>query len=463
VLIFSDFNIRKTYWSIWLLLSFVLMLLYELYWVRYFRSERELKDFYSSFFGIPVAGATYPVLAFFCLGIYGSNVFLLVAVVVLGIGHIGIHLQHRNSVLEKKKRKLPIKILKWVGRIVCCIIACIFVFVIGARNVNYFKHYQLTVDGVDEETYLTLGGQEQYVLMRGKDVGNPVIVYLHGGPASPDTYYSYGFTDYLVDDYTVICWDQRGSGRTYFHNADVDEENATATFEQAEIDLDELVDYAMERFGKDKVIIMGHSYGTILGSVYAQAHPEKVAAYIGVAQVVSIEEADIYSYQDALQKAIEAGDDTTEIVAAYEKFLSSQSLVDMMALRSLVVSYHPATVADKSTWMALTSPYCGINDIGWLFKQLGDLSEFFALNEQLFDYTMAFDAYDRSLSYEVPVYFISGTCDWVCPVDSVEKYADAITAPDVKVELIEGCGHGVQYAEPEKFANCVLQLLDGID
>jgi pimeloyl-ACP methyl ester carboxylesterase len=76
---------------------------------------------------------------------------------------------------------------------------------------------------------------------------------------------------------------------------------------------------------------------------------------------------------------------------------------------------------------------------------------------------MAFDAYSRSLTYEVPVYFISGTCDWVCPVNSVEKYADAITAPDVKVELIEGCGHGVQYSEPEKFADCVMQLLNEID
>ena len=102
VLIFSDFNIRvNSLWSIWLMLSFALMLLYELYWVRYFKSEKNMSDFYSSICGIPVAGATLPVMAFFLLGIYGKNVLLLAAVVILGIGHIGIHLQHRNEIIGK--------------------------------------------------------------------------------------------------------------------------------------------------------------------------------------------------------------------------------------------------------------------------------------------------------------------------------------------------------------------------
>lgn len=98
VLIFSDFNIRKTYWCIWLAVSFVFMLCYEAYWIKYFKSKRAMKDFYSSFCGIPVAGATLPVCAFFLLGIYGCNVFLLISVVILGIGHIGIHLQHKAQI-----------------------------------------------------------------------------------------------------------------------------------------------------------------------------------------------------------------------------------------------------------------------------------------------------------------------------------------------------------------------------
>lgn len=79
------------------------MLLYEVFWVRYFKSEKNMSDFYSSLCGVPVAGATLPVCAFFLLGIYGCNVFLLIGVIILGIGHIGIHLQHRNRILENKR------------------------------------------------------------------------------------------------------------------------------------------------------------------------------------------------------------------------------------------------------------------------------------------------------------------------------------------------------------------------
>ena len=77
-LIFSDFNIHKwTLWSFWLIAAFLLMIMYEAWWVRYFRSERKLSDFYSDFFGIPLAGATLPVIAFFMLGIYGKVVWML--------------------------------------------------------------------------------------------------------------------------------------------------------------------------------------------------------------------------------------------------------------------------------------------------------------------------------------------------------------------------------------------------
>lgn len=98
-LIFSDFNLREwSSWPWWLAAAFVLMVMYEIWWVRYFRSERRLVDFYSSLLGIPVAGATLPVLAFFLLGIYGKVIWMLAASAILGAGHIGIHLQHRKEI-----------------------------------------------------------------------------------------------------------------------------------------------------------------------------------------------------------------------------------------------------------------------------------------------------------------------------------------------------------------------------
>lgn len=100
-LIFSDFNIRTgSVWILWLVAAVILMLLYEIYWIRYFKSEKTMKDFYSSLFRIPVAGATLPICAFFLLGVYGKNLWMLIAVIILGIGHIGIHLNHRKEITE---------------------------------------------------------------------------------------------------------------------------------------------------------------------------------------------------------------------------------------------------------------------------------------------------------------------------------------------------------------------------
>ena len=97
-LIFSDFNINKpSAWSIVLLVAFLLMILYEIYWIRYFKSEKTMKDMYSSILGIPVAGATLPILAFILLGAYGKNLPLIISTLILGIGHIGIHIKHKKE------------------------------------------------------------------------------------------------------------------------------------------------------------------------------------------------------------------------------------------------------------------------------------------------------------------------------------------------------------------------------
>lgn len=98
-LIFKDFNINNfSYWSIFLLVSFLSMVLYEIYWIRYFKSNKTMKDMYSSILGVPVAGATLPVLSFLILGIYGKNIFLIISIIILGIGHIGIHLNHKKEI-----------------------------------------------------------------------------------------------------------------------------------------------------------------------------------------------------------------------------------------------------------------------------------------------------------------------------------------------------------------------------
>lgn len=103
-LVFADFNLYGwSGWNWWLVLAFVLMAMYELWWIRYFRSERRVSDFYSSFLGVPLAGAVLPVISFFLLGIYGKVIWLLIATGILGVGHIGIHMQHSKELGHKRK------------------------------------------------------------------------------------------------------------------------------------------------------------------------------------------------------------------------------------------------------------------------------------------------------------------------------------------------------------------------
>ncbi len=103
-LIFDDFNWHGwSAWCGWLIVSALLMLFYELWWIRYFKSEKTLADFYSSFLGFPVAGASLPVFAFLLLGIYGKVIWMVIAAIILGVGHIGIHLQHRRELVKEEK------------------------------------------------------------------------------------------------------------------------------------------------------------------------------------------------------------------------------------------------------------------------------------------------------------------------------------------------------------------------
>ena len=99
ILIFSDFNITTfSAWSLWLIVSFLLMILYEVYWIRYFMNEHTEENFYRSFCGIPVPGASLPVVAFLLLGIYGKVIWLIASAIIIGIGHIGIHIQHFRAI-----------------------------------------------------------------------------------------------------------------------------------------------------------------------------------------------------------------------------------------------------------------------------------------------------------------------------------------------------------------------------
>ena len=470
-LIFSDYNYKG--WNFWLPvlgLSFLCMVIYELFWVRYFKSQKTMKDFYRSFCGFPVAGATLPVIAFFLLGIYGGNILMLIGTMILGVGHIGIHRQHRREVYgAKEKKKLPVRIvfgiLKGIGALLLAVVAGFFIFAIAGRNVRQIERAVAYRNGVNEQIYVQLDSGEGYINVFGVSKANPVIISLHGGPGSPTTFVDYKWQDYMADDYTIVSWDETGCGRSYYRNADTDPDNASLTFDQQLADLDALVDYCCDRFGQDQVIILGHSYGSMLGSSYVMVHPEKVAAYIGVGQMVNDTDwySETYSYEDALRIAREQGDDTSEMEAAYEAFRSDYSLDHLTTLREYTSVYHPQTdMTDVSTMAAIFSPVLGVDDARWYLLEMKALmgdTRFSELMEPIDEETMNFNLYEAG-EYPVPVLFLSGSCDWVCPAELVEKYADEY---GIQYVAMEGCGHSPQGQHPDRFADIIRDFLLEVD
>ena len=463
---FSDFNPKAWNWWCWVLvLAFFNLVVYDIAWVRYFRSEKTMQDFYKSFLGMPLALATYPVVAFYLLGLFGGNILMIFGAFILGIGHIGIHAQHAKEVYgPRKKRHIALRILKWIVIIPVALVLIFFNTAIAGRS---FKQVRRAIDyrnGVDENICVELNGRQQYMWIAGRDESNPVIISLHGGPGCPTTFCDYDYINYLTDDYTVVIWEETGCGRSYYANEDTMPNNEGLDLEMQIDDLDAVADYLCGRFGCDQVVIMGHSYGTLLGSAYGEAHPEKVSAYIGIGQVVlPFEEETTYSYEHALALATEAGDDTSALEDAYDAFCEDPSAMNIMALRTLWAPYLVQTVTtDTATWDAITCPILGVDDINWYMLELSAMTDDTrfeelqsALNDRLTDY----DLYGMGDVFTMPALLISGSCDWICPAGLAEEYASL--HDNVEYAPIEGCGHSPQGQLPEDIANTILGFLNG--
>ena len=465
-LIFSDFNIdlnsRSVSSLIVLGISFLLMICYELYWIRYFKSEKTLQEFYSSFLGIPVAGATYPVFAFFVLGLYGSNALMLLAVTILGIGHIGIHLGHKNEVVTKEKTRLIVRIIKWIGIVIGSLLVIVSIAYFGIKNITFAKAFVGAKNPVYEDKYVDLNGQKQFIRVMGKDIDNPVVILLHGGPAGPDGMMDYAFMDNLLDDYTYITWDQRGCGRTFYRNKNKDPKNETATDEQILSDIDALVDYVCNRFGKEKVIVLGHSWGTLLTVRYSQMHPEKIEKAICIGQVTDFNKGEAEAYEHARNSAVMAGDDTNPMDKAFEAFTNKPDLFTMMDLRTLMEPYNQPDVADTTSLKGALSPYLGIDDMRWLFIDAASVEKLYEHETALIDYIFTpeqfTDIWQFGTNFDIPIYFICGEMDYICSRNLAEKYYEDVTAPDKAFYEIKGCGHTPQADKSKEVADIIASL-----
>ena len=149
-----------------------------------------------------------------------------------------------------------------------------------------------------------IGGTPQSLWIRGEDAGNPALILLHGGPGTSESALFRHYDALLEAHFLVVYWEQRGAGRSY--HGDLSPESMTIS--RLVQDLDEIVELVRSRFKKQTVMLLGHSWGTVLGTIYASLHPDKVAVYIGIGQVADMPSGERLSYGFARDEAIRRRD-----------------------------------------------------------------------------------------------------------------------------------------------------------
>ncbi len=139
----------------------------------------------------------------------------------------------------------------------------------------------LLAGSISEKTWVHINGVEQGMFIKSKNVNNPVLLFVHGGPGMPEYWLTQRYPTSLEDYFTVVWWEQRGAGLSYNPNIPAE----TMTAEQFVSDTLEVTNYLRNRFGKEKIYLMGHSWGSYIGIQAAARAPELFHAYIGIGQI----------------------------------------------------------------------------------------------------------------------------------------------------------------------------------
>jgi pimeloyl-ACP methyl ester carboxylesterase len=160
----------------------------------------------------------------------------------------------------------------------------------------------VSLNGIEEQTKVSINGTEQWIAVRGRDLSNPILLFLHGGPGAPEMPTSWTFQNDWEDYFTVVQWDQRGSGKTYLAN-DPEKIKPTMTVPQMVSDAEAMVTYLRTRFHKDKIFVLGHSWGSLLGLTLAEKHPEWLYGYVGMGQMIDSRESERLGYENTLKAA----------------------------------------------------------------------------------------------------------------------------------------------------------------
>lgn len=289
-----------------------------------------------------------------------------------------------------------------------------------------------------------INGIMQSVIIRGRDVRNPVLVWVHGGPGSSETPVIRRFNEALEDHFTMIYWDQRYAGRSLDPFGPKPKNPKIGDYVD---DLDVLITTVRKRLHCGKVVVVAHSWGTVPGILYAERHPENVAAYVGIGQEADTPQSESRSYAWVLDEARSHGDS-----AAVDRLTKMgpppRPNGDQWTPRDLLQRYGGAFHADLSvTKLALVS--ASASEVNW--RDAAALLFAKRYNESM-EKAEANVVLDRThLEFHVPVLFVSGRYDHTVDAELASRYLSRISAPRKAFILFEHSAHSPPFEEPARF------------
>ncbi len=312
-------------------------------------------------------------------------------------------------------------------------------------------------NGVEVLTAVPIGGTMQWVSVRGRDRRNPVLLMLHGGPGSPTMPEDYTFQSPWEDYFTVVEWDQRGAGKTYTAN-DPKVVGPTMSLDQMTSDAEEVVRYLQKTYGKKKIFLMGHSWGSVLGVRLAQAHPDWFYVYVGVGQIVNMRASERIGYDFVLAQAKEHHNDEAvkqlEALAPYPGDVGGLTIARGQAQRKWLMYYGGLTYGrtdykyNANAWK-LSPDYTE--------RDLANFDAGGALSLERLLPAMEIVDFDAVTTFKCPVFLFEGRHDYTTSHELAAKWFEKIKAPKKELVWFENSAHMVMQEEPGRFLNYLVR------
>jgi pimeloyl-ACP methyl ester carboxylesterase len=300
---------------------------------------------------------------------------------------------------------------------------------------------------------LELGGLEQSILIRGRDRTKPVLLFLHGGPGYPQIAYARKYQEQLENDFVVVNWDQRGSGKSYHWG--MSEEDMK--LEQFIEDTHELTQYLKQKFNQPKIYIVGHSWGSLLGIWTVQKHPEDYFAYIGVGQVVDSSRGELISYEYVLEEARRIGN--AEAIRELEDIGPppyENSRKDTTLERKWVMAFG-GSERNSDSYRDLIRGVLWAPEYTWLDGVRLLLGDTLSRNT-IMPQKEHVNLLQSVPELKVPVYICSGRFDYMTPAEVAYQYYEMLATPKKEFIWFEESAHFPHFEEAGKFHALMLMV-----